>query len=73
MSGMWKKKEVETEIARLNAEMMKNAKKANEEWRGILEWKALREQEIEAARIQRAAEKIGGLKKKLGNHGEERR
>ena len=58
------RKEAENEITRLNAEMEEKAQKANEEWKKSLEWKALREKELEEARIQRAAEKIGGPKKK---------
>ena len=58
-------REVEAEIARLNAEMEEKAQKANGEWRRSPEWKALLEKEIEAARIQHAAEKRGGPKKKI--------
>ena len=59
------RKEAELEIARINAEMKEEADKANAEWRASPEWLTLREQELEAARLQRAAEKNGAPKKKI--------
>lgn len=59
------REEAEIEIARLNAEMEEEAKKDNATWRASPEWAALRKQELEAARQQRAAERAGGLKKKM--------
>ena len=58
------RKEAEIEIARINAEMSEEAEQANAEWRASPEWLALREQELEAACLQRAAEKAGAPKKK---------
>ena len=59
------RKEAEIETARLNAEMEEEAKKDNATWRASPEWAALRKQELEAARQQRAAERAGGPKKKM--------
>ena len=58
------RREAEIEIARINAEMVEEADQANAEWRANPEWLALREQELKAARLQRAAEKTGAPKKK---------
>ena len=58
------RREAEIEIARINAEMVEEADWANAEWRASPEWLALREQELKAARLQRAAEKTGAPKKK---------
>ena len=58
------RREAEIEIARINAEMVEEADQANAEWGASPEWLALREQELKAARLQRAAEKTGAPKKK---------
>ena len=48
----------------MNAELVEQVEWANAEWGASPEWLPLREQELEAARLQRAAEKARIPKKK---------
>ena len=59
------KKEAEAEILRLNFEMEEEAGQANPAWKSTPEWAELRLRELAAARVQRAAEKNGALKKTI--------
>ena len=59
------KKEAEAEILRLNFEMEEEAGQANPAWKSTPEWAELRLRELTAARVQRAAEKNGALKKTI--------
>ena len=58
------RKKAMIEIVHINGEMVDEAERANAEWRASPEWLALREQELEAARLLPAAEKAGAPKKK---------
>ena len=49
-------------IAKINAERQSEEDRLNQMWENSEEWKQLREDELQAIRIQRAAEKRGALK-----------
>jgi len=59
------KKKAEEEIAKINKEMEDDTEEKNKRWRASPEWEELRQTELEAARIQRVAERNGAPKKRI--------